>query len=320
MRRVLILGGTAWLGREIARLAAAGGADVTCLARGESGAAADGVRLVRADRRDTGAYDGLDGEWDEVVEVSRDPELAGSALEALADRAAHWTLVSTISVYARDDEPDADESAELVEPRDLTRYPDAKVTIERASQSLLEGRLLTVRAGLIAGPGDPTDRFGYWPARLHRGGQVLVPTMGDRFVQAIDVADLAAWIVQAGADRRTGIVNGVGPVHPMAEFFRIASEVTRFEGELVAADDETLLSHDVRHWAGPRSLPLWLPISEIGLMQRDGTRFRGMGGRVRGLEETLARVLEDELTRGRDRVRRAGLTAREEAAVLQSLR
>lgn len=256
MRRVLVLGGTGWLGREVARAALADGAEVVCLARGESGAAPPGATLVRADRTAPGAYDAAAGDWDEVVELATAPGLVVPALAALAPRAAHWTLVSTVSVYRRDDEPGADETADLVEPRDLTAYPDAKVAAERASADHLGDRLLIARPGLIVGPGDPTDRFGYWPARLHRGGRVLVPDPAERHVQAIDVADLAAWLVRAGRARAAGRVNAVGHPHRMDAFLAAAAAVTGFRGDLVPAGDAWLRDHDVRYWSGPRSLPL----------------------------------------------------------------
>jgi 2'-hydroxyisoflavone reductase len=192
MRRILVLGGTAWLGHEIARAALDDGAEVVCLARGESGAVPAGVRLVTADRTAPGAYDALTGEWDDVVELSHDLGLVVPALEALAGRARHWTLVSTVSVYATNDEPGADESAAVVDPVDLTDYGQAKVAAERATAEHVGDRLLVARPGLIVGPGDPSDRFGYWPARLDHDGPVLAPTAAGRFVQVIDVADLAA--------------------------------------------------------------------------------------------------------------------------------
>src|SRR5699024_3993027 len=131
--RVLVLGGTGWLGGEIAWAALAGGAEVTCLARGVSGDVPAGVRLVRADRAAPGAYDDLGGDWDDVIEVGSEPDLVASALTALADRARHWTYVSTVSVYRDHDEVGADETAALVEPADMSEYPDAKVAAERAS-------------------------------------------------------------------------------------------------------------------------------------------------------------------------------------------
>ncbi|ROQ41616.1 nucleoside-diphosphate-sugar epimerase [Frondihabitans sp. PhB188] len=315
MRRVLILGGTAWLGREVARRAVDSGAEVVCLALGDSGDVPAGARLVRADRRQPGAYDALTGDWDDVVEISYDAELVRSALEALAARAAHWTLVSTISVYARDDEPGADESARLLEPGS-NGYGEQKVAAERDTADAVGDRLLIARAGLIVGPGDPTDRFGYWPARLSRGGAVVVPETDDRFVQAIDVGDLASWITSAGTRRRTGIVNAVGEPVPFGTYLAEVADVVGFDGALRTLDDAALIAAGVDYWAGPRSLPLWLPADATGFARRCNREFVASGGVLRPLRETIARTLVDEVERGVGRVRRAGLSAAAEAELL----
>lgn len=316
MTRVLILGGTGWLGREIASGWVAAGAEVACLARGASGEVPDGARLVAADRTRSGAFDGLEGGWDEVVELAYQPELVEPALDALAGRARHWTLVSSISVYAGTDEPGTDESAELVEPTDPTDYAHAKVAAERSTAAHLGDRLLVVRPGLIVGPGDPSDRFGYWPGRFARGGRVLAPTVEDRWVQVIDVADLARWIVDAGGAGLTGTFDATGLPVPLGEFLEMAAAAAGFEGEIERAPDEWLLEHDVQYWAGPRSLPLWLPADAPVARRRDVSAFLGAGGRLRPLRETTERARVDEVARGLDRPRRSGLTAQEESALL----
>ena len=316
MRRVLILGGTAWLGRAIASAALLRGADVTCLARGESGSVAPGARLVRADRSSPDAYADVDGDWDDVIELSWDAGFVASALDALADRTAHWTLVSSVSVYARSDTPFADETAELVDPVDLQRYPDAKAHAERITSARRGGQALLARAGLIVGPGDPSDRFGYWPARFARGGRVLVPTTAGRHAQVIDVDDLAGWIEHAGRAGVTGAVNAVGEEMPLAEVLAAASDAADAATETVTLDDDTLEARGVEYWAGPRSLPLWLPASETGFARRSDTAFLASGGVRRSLRETMQRTLEDERARGIDRSRRAGLTPAEELEVL----
>ncbi|MBH0130874.1 NAD-dependent epimerase/dehydratase family protein [Salinibacterium sp. NK8237] len=318
MRRVLILGGTGWLGRAIAQAAMQGGADVTCLARGESGSAVEGAHLIRADRTQPGAYDELTGDWDAVIEVSRDPGQVESALQALSSRAEHWTFVSTVSVYERNDVPGADESTETVDPVDMDDYAQAKVSAERASARHRGEGLLVARPGLIVGPGDPTDRFGYWPARLHRGGRVLAPTFADRSVQVIDVDDLAAWIVQAGLARTAGVINAVGNALPFEEFLELTADVAAFAGSFEQRDDAWLAEHDIRYWAGPRSLPLWIPAIDAGFAQRNNARYRASGGKLRPLRETITRTLDDELSRGRDRPRASGLGADEEARALAS--
>ncbi|MFF7683985.1 reductase [Microbacterium sp. NPDC007973] len=315
MRRILILGGTAWLGRALATAALSTGADVTCLARGESGAVPAGARLVRADRNDSDAYADLDGEWDDVVELSWDPGFVASGLDALAHRAAHWTLVSSVSVYADSGAPFADESADLVEPVDLEQSADAKVHAERLTTARVGERALRARAGLIVGPGDPTDRFGYWPARFARGGRVVLPEPSGRHAQGIDVDDLAEWIVRAGSAEVTGPVNAVGEEFPLAAVFAAAREAAGASVETVPLDDETLLSRGVQYWTGPRSLPLWLPAEARGFSRRSDAAFLSSGGRRRPLAETMRRVLDDERARGIDRPRRAGLTPAEEAEV-----
>ncbi|PYG00098.1 Nucleoside-diphosphate-sugar epimerase [Georgenia satyanarayanai] len=319
MRRVLVLGGTAWLGREVAGAAVADGAEVVCLARGTSGDVPDGARLVRADRTRPGAYGDLDGEWDAVVELAYQPELVGPALDALADRAAHWTLVSSISVYAGHGEPGADESSPLVDPTDPADYAHAKVSAERASAERLDGRLHVVRPGLVAGPGDPSDRFGYWPARLRRGGRVLTPEATGQFVQVVDVADLAAWIVRAGLTGWAGTVDAVGSSLPLGDVLGVVGRATGFAGELVPAEEGWLLAHDVRYWAGPRSPPLWLPASHSGHSRRSNAAYLAAGGTVRPLGETVDRVLRDEVARGLERERRSGLGVAQEAELLELL-
>jgi 2'-hydroxyisoflavone reductase len=276
----------------------------------------DGATLVQEDRRLPGAYDQLVGDWDDVIELSYDLELVESALGALSVRARHWTLVSTVSVYASNDEQGADESAELVEPLDLDDYGAAKVAAEVASARRISDRLLIVRPGLIVGPGDPSDRFGYWPARLARGGKVLAPTTAGRSVQVIDVSDLARFIVQAGRDELAGTVNAVDDQHPMESFLKAVADVTEFSGDVVHANDEWLGAHEVNYWAGPRSLPLWLPLTDAGFAQRSNAAFRAAGGVPRSVSETITRTLHDEIARGLDRQRRSGLTPQEESGLL----
>ncbi len=162
-----------------------------------------------------------------------------SALDALADRAAHWTLVSSVSVYSRSDMPFADETAELVEPTDLGQYADAKVHAERITSARRGDQALLARAGLIVGPGDPTDRFGYWPARYARGGRVLAPEATGRHVQAIDVDDLAAWIDLAGRTGITGPVNAVGEELPLSAVLAAARDAAAHDAPETATETVT---------------------------------------------------------------------------------
>src|SRR4029453_19570480 len=208
---LLILGGTQWLGRTLATGALARGHRVTCLARGGAGAVPDGAELVRADRSQPGAYDEVARRrWDEVIDVTRQPGFARRAAADLASRAGHWRFISSGNVYAAQNEPGADESAPLMPPLEADEstpdtYGEAKSAIEHAYREALGDRLLVVRPGLIAGPGDPSGGSGYWVPRAARGdGPMLVPDILDAAVQAIHVDDLVEFILDSLEQRRTG--------------------------------------------------------------------------------------------------------------------
>ncbi len=327
MGRVLVLGGTAWLGREVARAALSRGEEVVCLARGEAGDVADGARLVRADRAAPGAYDAVSGQdWDEVVDVSWQPALVRSAVAALGERARHWTYVSSCSVYAEHALPGAGEDAARLVPltgdvADQEVYGEAKVACEDAVTAAVGDRALLVRAGLIGGPGDPSDRFGYWVGRFALAGAepVLAPAAAAQPSQTVDVRDLAGWMVGAAAAGHTGAVNLVGERRPLEQVLLAAREVAGASGELVLADPTWLQDNDVQGWAGPRSLPLWTPWPEYaGFGARSDERAITLGLARRPIEQTLGDTLEDERSRGLDRTaRRAGLDRSAELDLLQ---
>jgi 2'-hydroxyisoflavone reductase len=322
MRNVLVLGGTAWLGSEIVSQLIVSGDKVTCLARGDSVQAPAGAVFVQADRTSADAYEAVaDRAWDEVIELSYDPALVSGAIKALSQTAKHWTLVSSVSVYATNTDPEADESAPLLDPVDLEDYGQAKVAAEFASNEALGDRLLVVRPGLIAGPGDGSDRFSYWVSRFALAGSepVLTPLTEGRMVQVIDVQDLAAFITRAGSNGVTGVINATGDQHSLADVLNLSAEIASFTGTMISAADEWLLEHDVRFWAGPRSLPLWLPLADVAFAQRDNTAFHAAGGDLMDLGQTVRRILDDEANLGLDRERRSGLSRTEELQLLKQV-
>lgn len=325
MTDVLILGGTGWLSGRIAAAWLDAGAAVTCLARGGR-PSPDGTRLVAADRGGSEPYaDVVDRAWDEVVDVSSNPAHVAAAVRALSGSARHWTYISSISVYARADVVGGDESVELLTPAgpdDESDYGRDKAEAEASVRHALGDRAAIIRPGLIVGPGDPTDRFGYWVGRFARAGAepVLVPAAVDAHVQVIDVDELAAFAVAAARGGWAGTVNAIGDVHPLDEVLALARMVAGHAGDVVAADPGPLSDEGVAHWAGPRSLPLWLPADMPGFMTWRNDRYRAAGGMLRPLRETLERTLADERVRGLDRERRAGLTRAEELALIASLR
>jgi nucleoside-diphosphate-sugar epimerase len=325
---VLVLGGTAWLGREVARAALARGHDVTVLARGRSGPPPEGVRHVPADRTEAGAYDDVRGrDWDAVVDVARQPGQVRSAVTALADRARHWVLVSSCSVYARDDRPGEDESAALLpaveeDSEDPHSYGGRKVACEAVVLEALGDRALVARAGLVGGPGDTSDRTGYWPLRFAHpatdDGTVLVPDSTNP-TQVVDVRDLADWLVRSGEGGATGVANAAGPVVPLPDHLAVARSVAGHTGATVPVSSDWLQAHRVEPWMGERSLPLWLPMPDYaGHGARDTGLARRLGLSCRPLADTLADTLAWELRHGPGRARRAGLSPTEERELLQA--
>lgn len=331
--RILVLGGTAWVGREVATAALAAGHDVTCLARGSSGDHPDGVRVVRADRDQPDAYDAVAGrDWDGVVDVARQPGQVRGAVARLAARTARWAFVSTGNVYASHEVVGADETAELLAPATADsvgaspeEYGAGKVACERAVLDTLGERAVIARAGLIGGPGDVSGRSGYWPWRFAHpadsAGAVLAPESRVA-ASLIDVRDLARWLVSAveGACP-PGIYDAVANRGTLQDHLAVARAVAGHTGPVVHIDDAWLGGHGVAEWSGPRSLPLWLadPAWQ-GFAGHRGDKIAAAGLRPRPLSETLADVLAWEEARPAPGVRAAGLGDEDERALLAAVR
>jgi nucleoside-diphosphate-sugar epimerase len=329
--RILVLGGTAWLGGAIVRDAVRRGHEVTALARGSSATPPDGARFVVADRDIPGAYDEVVAEdWDAVIDVARQPGQVRRALAALASRTRHWVFVSTCSVYVPTPVIGDDESAELQPPLDgdvmasMEEYGAAKVACENTVRAVVgEERAFIARVSLIGGPGDASGRSAYWPWRFAHPSNperaVLVPDAPEVPVQLIDVRDLAAFLVDAGERRLPGTANVAGETLTLAEHLATAQRAAGWSGQLVAADEDWLAERDVDYWAGPRSLPLWLRGDDLALNAHDTTRAESLGLRRRPLEQTLRDILAWADRRREAPELRAGLSDADERALLAEL-
>jgi 2'-hydroxyisoflavone reductase len=323
--RVLVLGGTAFLSRELARQAVEAGHDVTCAARGESGQPPAGARFVRLDRRDADAIRPLSNtEWDAVVDVADHPAWVRRAVATLGPQARHWTYVSTGSVYADQATAGQRADARTLEPPPVADgvdepvsqgYGEDKVACEQAVSVALGERAFICRPGLIVGPGDPSGRFTYWPTRVAESGEVLAPGSPADLVQMIDVRDLVTWLLHAAGTGLVGTLDGRSQPRGRGDMLDAISRGVDAQPTYTWVDQEFLLAHQVEPYMGPRSLPLWLPLPEYGgFMARDVTASMAVGLRARPLEETA----HDTLVWARETpaAKITGLTRDEETTLL----
>jgi 2'-hydroxyisoflavone reductase len=327
--RVLILGGTVFLGRHVVETLLARGDDVTLFHRGQRGVdlfpAAErvlGDRATDLDRLPAGLT------WDAVVDTSAYvPAVAAASAAALRGRVERYVFISTISVHAMSDAP-IDESTPTQElppgaSRDVMTpetYGPLKLLCEREVVAAIgEDRTLIVRPGLISGPWDPTDRFTYWPVRFARGGDVLVPDDLGMRPPVIDVRDLSAFIVDAITAGHSGAVNAsADPSLTLQTLFDACAEAGGVASRLVAVAPDRLRELGIDAWS---DLPAWVaPNAGLdGLRDVDQTRAKSMGLRHRPLVDTARDTLRWAQTgRGADPLK-AGLSPEREAAALSNL-
>jgi len=317
--RLLILGGTVFLGRHVVDAALAAGCEVTLLNRGRREVHfAGSVEQLRGDRDgDLGALQGR--RFDAVVDCSgyTTAQLQCTA-DVLGDNVGHYVFVSTISVYAQFPPGRVfDETAPVTTATE--GYGGCKARAEEVIQAALPGRVTVLRPGLIVGPHDPTGRFTYWPLRLARGGRVLAPGRPYRPVQCIDVRDLAAWCVQLAQQRTPGVFHGVGPTGTMAGVLEACQQAAGGDAQLVWCDDAQLLRAHVAPWTG---LPLWIPEADAdfgGMLLASDQRAVLAGLTTRPWVATARDTLAWALAAGSPAGSAATLTPEAEAEILAAL-
>src|SRR5215210_411667 len=316
--RLLVLGGTKFLGRAAVESALERGHEVTLFNRGETNAELfPEAEKIRGDR--TGDLAELRGrEWDAVLDPSGYiPSVVRSSAEALADATDHYLFISSVSAYASLAGPNDEDSAvaelgdlpddELTE--DYSNYGPLKVLCERAVAAVFGERHATVRPGLIVGAHDPSGRFTYWPHRVARGGDVLAPGPSDDVVQFIDVRDLGRWLVGLSERGAAGTYNATHPGRTWAEVLETCREVAGSDASIRWVPAELLRERDVGEWM---ELPLWISDPDAaGMHHADVSRAVEAGLTFRPLEATVRDTLElAETAEG------VGLTPEREAELL----
>jgi 2'-hydroxyisoflavone reductase len=321
--KLLVLGGTVFLGRHVVEIALAQGHEVTMFNRGQhSPELFPEAKKLRGDR--DGGLSALESDkWDAVIDTcGYVPRLVGDSASLLADRVDHYVYVSSISAYADYSkfgivETDSvgtlkDESTEEV---DGETYGPLKALCEQAAESAMPGRVCNVRAGLIVGPHDQSDRFTYWPARVDRGGEVLAPGSPDFQVQIIDVRDLAAWMIKAAEIKVTGVFNVTGPDYSLnfGEMLEACQEVSASDAKLTWVDATFLAEKEVGFWI---EMPLWLDEASAGMTAVSLKKVLETGITYRPLEESIRDTLAWHKTRPADLEMKAGIDPEKERKVL----
>jgi nucleoside-diphosphate-sugar epimerase len=329
--KVLVLGGTRFLGPAVVSAALARGDEVTTFTRGVSGQPPPGVTALHGDRAEPAALDVLRGrEFDLVVDTcGYVPSVVGEAARRLSDNAGHYAFVSTINVYpdwpdqpigpdsrVHDCPPDA--AGAPPELEGAASYGYLKAGCERAVESYFPKRSTQVRAGLLVGPQDNSGRLTWWIGRIARGGRVPVPGTAQAQLSFVDVRDLARWMLDSGTAGHVGAYNATGPADmtTYGEVFEACRAATGSDAELVWIPEEAITAAGIEPWT---ELPLWVPSSERYAFDVDVRPILDAGLRLRAVAETVADTWAWQRAAGpppKGFDRKSGMTPEQEATLL----
>lgn len=324
--KILVLGGTGFLGPHLVESMQRRGHTPTLFNRGKTRPSLfPDVEKLRGDR--DGDLRALQGRsWDAVIDTSGYvPRVVRASAELLAPRVRQYVFVSSISVYADTTKPGIDEShpvATMPDPSSedvLPFYGALKALCEQAVAAAFPGRATNIRPGLIVGPGDPTDRFSYWPVRVAQGGEVLAPGDPDDPVQFIDVRDLADFILTTLERGTVGVFNANGPADPLGigALLGACKAASASDARFTWAPAEFLAAQEVAPWS---DMPVWVPPVDdgVGMTTTSSAKAVAHGLAYRPLDDTLKATLEwwATLPPERQAKLRAGVTREREASVL----
>jgi len=278
--KLLVLGGTVFLGRHVVNEAIDRGHEVTIYSRGLHGTTHPEAEHVRGDRADLTPLQGRS--WDAAIDTSG---YDGETVKASASlELGHYVFVSSCNVYP--DWPDKPVDEDSPTWQDGEGYGQGKAAAERAGHEAMGGRFATVRAGLIVGPHDNIFRLPWWVSRIMRGGKLPAPGKPENELQIIDARDLARFLVNLAEQRTTGAFNGTGPIGQTTWGELLAA--AGGDAELVWIPDERLKEAKVEEWT---ELPMWLPAADYeGTWRIDTIRAQAAGLTTRPVAETVKDV------------------------------
>lgn len=327
--KILILGGTKFLGRHLVDAALAAGHEVTLFNRGKTNPTLfQNVETIFGDREQD--MDKLAGrEWDAAIDVAGYlPRIVRLSAEALKGSVKKYVFISSISVYSdfrkvgiNEQDPVGKLEDESVEEITGETYGPLKALCEKTVQEIYGDRALIVRPGLIVGPYDPTDRFTYWPMRVKRGGDMITPDKPQTPIQIIDVRDLSEFIIRLIEDGASGIYNATGPDHELmlGEFLDVCKLVSGSVATFHWTSAEFLMEHEVAPWS---DMPVWIPDTEenAGFSRVDVSRAVDAGLKFRPLEDTVRDTIQWAEMRPEDHQWHAGLNPTKEEILLTLLK
>ncbi len=314
--KLLIIGGTGFLGQHLVEAALARKHELALFNRGQHGPTLfPDVEKIHGNR--DGDLTLLQGrQWDAVIDTcGYVPRVVGASARTLSNAVEHYTFISSISVYADFSKMDMDESAPVATLPDETveevangTYGALKALSEQAAQRAMPNRTLVIRPGLIVGPGDPTDRFTYWPYRVAQGSIMLAPGTPEQQTQFIDARDLAVWIVRMVEQQKTGTYNATGPDYalPMGQFLDTCKAETHSDTQFVWVSDAFMEAHQV-------DLPNYAPQEDAGFGAINCSKAIGEGLMFRPVAETVRDTLA---WRGKDAELKVGLSREQERELL----
>jgi 2'-hydroxyisoflavone reductase len=326
--KILILGGTSFLGPHLVEEIQHRGHEVTLFNRGiQNPSLFSKVIQLQGDR--DGNLKALEGgRWDAIIDTSGHlPRIVEASSKLLSHATNHYTYISSIGVYENFLADQIDESYPISSLQDekteeITEktYGALKALCEKVVLQYFSDRALIIRPGLIVGPYDPTDRLTYWPMRIAEGGEVLAPGDPNQKVQLIDVCDLAKWIVDMIEQKATGIYNATGPAASLTfkQLLEACLPFATSDVKLHWIDETFLLENGVQDWT---EIPLWLSSKRKmpGFQSINNQKAIQTGLTFRPLSETIEETLKWSSLR-KNHQWKAGLNREKEKELLRKWR